>query len=124
VPLEEALAFPLILCRGEEHEGDGPQIGCLLRSTGTQPDVAEYVASHALMLALVAGYGVGFASVVQLASYRPVEVAFRPLAGDACLTTYLLLPAGETAGPLAQFAERARRAGHLRADARPFGSGD
>jgi hypothetical protein len=94
-----------------------------LRSVDAQPDVAEYVTTHALMLALVAaGYGVGFASAAQLAGYRPVDVAFRPLAGDACLTTYLLLPTGETAGPLAQFAERARRVGRSRADARPFGS--
>jgi DNA-binding transcriptional LysR family regulator len=53
VPLEEALAYPLILCRSEEHEDYGPQIGRLLHSTGAQPDVAEYVTTHALMLALV-----------------------------------------------------------------------
>jgi DNA-binding transcriptional LysR family regulator len=124
VPLEEALAYPLILCRSEEHEDYCPQIGRLLRSTDAQPDVAEYVTTHALMLALVAaGYGVGFASAAFLAGCRQADVVFRPLAGDACLTTYLLMPAGETAGPLVQFAERARRVGHSRTGARLFRSG-
>lgn len=116
VPLEEAVNYPLVLCHPEVCEGCRQQCEHLLGTITTQPQVAEYVTTHDLMLALVAaGYGVGFLSASHFASCRQTEVIVRPLADpSALLTTYLLRRAGPMQKPLMQLIERAERIGNRR----------
>ncbi len=120
VPLKEVVCYPLVLCHPEVCEGCSRQCERILRSLEAQPKVAEYVTTHALMLALVAaGYGVGLSSSAHLASCRQGEVVVRPLADrTASLTTYVLRPAGEMTAPQSQFLERAERVGRRQVDDR------
>ena len=115
VPLHEAVNYPLVLCHPEVCEGCSRQCERLLRLVAVQPQVAEYVTTHDLMLALVAaGYGVGFSSAAHMVGCRRADVVVRPLADPtASLTTYLLRPAGAVTGPLVQFIDRAERVGRL-----------
>lgn len=113
LPLSNVLDFPLVLCHPEACEGHYKQIERILRAIGRDYVVADYVASHEVMLALVAaGYGVGLACEAQFAFTSDADIAIRPLAGDApMLSTYLLRPDGEPFGQLARFTKRAINAG-------------
>lgn len=86
----------------------------MFRSVDVQPIVAEYAASHGLMLTLVAaGYGLGFSTAAHLATCQPADVVVRPLAGQsASITTYLLRTEGGMTEPLQRFIERAERICH------------
>ncbi len=108
IPLAEALRYPLVLCHPEACEGGRRQIERLLRTVDIQPVVAEHVATHELMLALVsAGYGLGFACEAQIAACQHTEVVPRPLAGTPpLLTTYLLRPDTQPSTQLRRFVER------------------
>jgi DNA-binding transcriptional LysR family regulator len=108
IPLQEALKYPLVLCHPEAREGGYRQIERLLRTVDIQPVVAEHVATHELMLALVsAGYGLGFACEAQIAACQHAEVVRRPLAGTPpLLTTYLLRPDTEPSAQLRRFIVR------------------
>lgn len=76
VPLDEVLSYPLVLCHPEVCEGCSQQLERLLRSAGAQPAVAEHVATHDLMLALVAaGYGIGFSSAAHIAACKTTDVS-------------------------------------------------
>ena len=110
VPLQEVVSYPLVLCDPRACQGCGRQSERLFRSVDVQPP-AEYVASHGLMLALVAaGYGLGFSTAAHLAACQQADVVIRPLAGQsASLTTYLLRTEGSMTEPLQQFIERAER---------------
>lgn len=115
VPLQEALNYPLVLCHPRACKGCSLQWERLLSAVAAQPQVAEYVTTHDLMLALVAaGYGVGLSSTAHLAGCRRADVVVRPLADPAAsLTTYLLRPARAVTGPLRHFIDRAGRVGRL-----------
>lgn len=110
VPLQEVVGYPLVLCDPQTCQVCGRERERLFRSVDVQP-TAEYVASHGLMLALVAaGYGLGFSTAAHLAACQQADVVIRPLAGQsASLTTYLLRTEGSMTEPLQQFIERAER---------------
>jgi DNA-binding transcriptional LysR family regulator len=109
IPFEEVLNYPLVLFDPVACEGCYRQIERLLHTVDIQPVVAEHVATHELMLALVsAGYGLGFACEPQITARQYAEVVLRPLAGNApLLTTYLLRPDTEPSAQLGRFIERA-----------------
>jgi DNA-binding transcriptional LysR family regulator len=107
VPLDEVLNYPLVLCHPEVCAGCNQQLERLLRSAGAQPTVAEHVATHDLMLALVAGYGIGFSSAAHISACKTTDVVARPLAGRSImLTTYLLRPDNEPSEQLSSFIRR------------------
>jgi DNA-binding transcriptional LysR family regulator len=109
IPFEEVLNYPLVLCHPEACEGYYRQIERLLHTVDVQPVVAEHVATHELMLALVsAGYGLGFVCEPQITACQYTDVVLRPLAGNPpLLTTYLLRPDAEPSAQLGRFIERA-----------------
>lgn len=111
VPLQEMMSYPLILCDPLVCQACSRQRERLFRAIDARPVVAEYVASHRLMLALVAaGYGIGFSSAAYLTGSQQTDVIVRPLANQsASLTTYLLWAKGETTEPLRQFIDRVGR---------------
>ena len=73
--------------------------------------MAEHVATHDLMLALVAaGYGIGFSSAAHISACKTTDVVARPLAGHSImLTTYLLRPDIEPSEQLSSFIRRASK---------------
>ncbi|MCY1280164.1 HTH-type transcriptional regulator BenM [compost metagenome] len=107
--LDEVLKYPLVLYHPEICEGFYSQITRILRTASVQPVVAEHVASHDLMLALVAaGYGIGFVCKAQITACQRPGIAARPLTRQIPrLTTYLLRPAGKASPELERFMERA-----------------
>jgi DNA-binding transcriptional LysR family regulator len=117
VPLAEVVSYPLVLCDPRACEACSRQCDRLFHSVEAQPTVAEYVATHGLLMALVAaGYGVGLSSAAQVAAWR-TDVVARPLADrTATLTTYLMRPEGDVTEPLRQFIDCAERVGRQGAD--------
>ncbi len=113
VPLHEVLDYSLVLCDRQVCPGCHRERERLFHSISAEPKVAEYVASHGLMLTLVAaGYGVGFTSAAHLAVHQHADVVARPLADpSAALITYLLWAAGDVTEPLRKFIDRAERIG-------------
>ncbi len=113
VPLHEVLDYSLVLCDRQVCQGCHRERERLFRSIDAEPNVAEYVASHGLMLTLVAaGYGVGLSSAAHLAVHQQADVVARPLADpSATLTTYLLRAEGGVTETLRQFIDRAERVG-------------
>lgn len=113
VPLHEVLDYSLVLCDRQVCQGCHRERERLFCSVDAEPKVAEYVASHGLMLTLVAaGYGVGFSSAAHLEVHQHADVVARPLADpSAALTTYLLWAKGDVAEPLRKFIDRAERIG-------------
>jgi DNA-binding transcriptional LysR family regulator len=111
VPLDEVLSYPLVLCHPEVCAGCSQQLERLLRSAGAQPSVVEHVATHDLMLALVAaGYGIGFSSAAHIEACKTTDVVVRPLAGRSfILTTYLLRPDNEPSEQLSSFIRRVNK---------------
>lgn len=109
VPLEKVLEYPLVLCHPEVCEGRYKQIKRIFHSSGSDPAIAEYVASNCVMLALVAaGYGLGLACHAQVAACHLSEIVLRPLAGETLmLTTYMLRPEAEAPPQLERFLARA-----------------
>jgi len=107
-PLAAVLHFPLVLCRSDHCRGTNNQIDRLLRTVDREPQIAEYVVTHDLMLTLVAaGYGVGLASANQVDLCRHPDIVARPLAESAMmLTTYLLRPDSEPSVQLQHFIDR------------------
>ncbi|MFU8291139.1 LysR family transcriptional regulator [Pseudomonas aeruginosa] len=108
IPLEELLRYPLVLCDPLACEGHARQVERFLRQTGTEPLVAEQVASCDLMMVLVAaGFALGLTGESCIAASRESGVVGRPLAGCSPeLTTYLLRSTGEPSTTLARFIER------------------
>lgn len=108
IPLEELLRYPLVLCDPQACEGHARQVERFLRQAGTEPLVAEQVASCDLMMALVAaGFALGLAGESNIAACRESGVVGRPLAGCCpVLTTYLLRSTREPSVTLARFIER------------------
>lgn len=119
IPLEEVMNYPLVLSHPQVCEGCCRHLEELLRTVETRPVVAEYVATHDLMVALVAaGYGIGFSSAAHLQPCRRCDVVARPLAcHTALLTTYLLHPAQKAEERLSGFIERASRVGEVPVEA-------
>lgn len=113
VPLNEVMNYPLVLCHPEVCEGCSQQLERLLRHADVQPIVAERVATHDLMLTLVAaGYGVGFSSTAHLGASHHTDVIARPLAGCSfMMTTYLLRPDNEPSKQLGSFIRRVNYVG-------------
>ena len=113
VPLDEVMNYPLVLCRPEICQGCSQQLERLLNLVDAQPVVAERVATHDLMLTLVAaGYGVGFSSAARLEASRHTDVIIRPLAGTPfMMTTYLLRPDSEPSEQLDNFIHRVKQVG-------------
>lgn len=111
VPLDQVLSYPLVLCHPEVCAGCSLQVERYLRSVDVEPTVAERVATHGLMLALVAaGYGIGFSSAAHIEACRTTDVIARPLAGRSfVLTTHLLRPDNEPSEQLANFIRRVRK---------------
>lgn len=109
IPLEKVLTYPLVLCHPEQCEGASRQIERVLRTIDVEPQVAEHVTTHDLLLTLIsAGYGLGLTSATQIDSCRHPEVVVRPLAGQSVvLTTYLLRPDIEPSAQLSHFIDRA-----------------
>ncbi|AVR87250.1 LysR family transcriptional regulator [Thauera aromatica] len=108
LPLSEVLRYPLVLCDPHACEGCSRQVGKVLRAVDREPEVVEMVATHDLMMALVAaGYGLGLATKAQFAVCRCPEVVARPLAGEPpTLVTYLLRRDEEPSAQLAGFIGR------------------
>jgi DNA-binding transcriptional LysR family regulator len=109
LPLDEVLRYPLVLCSHDSCEGSSPQLARMLRATDLEPIVAEQVASHDLMVTLVAaGYGLGFSTEAHVSTNHHPEIVTRPLAGRTpMLTTYLIRRIGEPSDTLQRFVERA-----------------
>lgn len=109
LPLEEVLRYPLVLCDPGACEGCSRQVARVLRATDLEPIVAEQVASHDLMVTLVAaGYGLGFSTEAHVSTSNHPEIVTRPLAGRTpMLTTYLIRRIGEPSETLQRFVERA-----------------
>lgn len=119
IPLEEVVNYPLVLCNPQICEGCSRYFDDLLRTVGARPQVAEYVTTHTLMLALVAaGYGLGFSSAAHLPPCRGSDVVARPLdCPMALLPTYLLRSVRKAEDELSGFIERASRVGEIPVDA-------
>lgn len=111
IPLEEVLRYPLVLGDPQVCEGYARHIDRLLRRVEMEPMVVERVASFDLMTALVsAGFALGFAAELQLATSREPGIVARPLAGKSpTFTTYMLRPDAEPSQALARFIERVGR---------------
>jgi DNA-binding transcriptional LysR family regulator len=109
LPLEEVLRYPLVLCDPDACEGCSRQVARVLNATDLEPIVAEQVASHDLMVTLVAaGYGLGFSTEAHVSTSHHPEIVTRPLAGRSpVLTTYLIRRIGEPSDTLQRFVERA-----------------
>ena len=109
LPLDEVLRYPLVLCDPEVCEGCCRQLDRVLRATGMEPMVAERVASHDLIVTLVAaGYGLGFSTEAHVSTSSHPEIVTRPLAGRTpVLTTYLIRRIGDPSEVLQRFVERA-----------------
>ena len=109
LPLEEVLRYPLVLCSPNTCEGSSQQLARLLRTADLEPIVAEQVASHDLMVTLVAaGYGLGFSTEAHVSTSHHPEIVTRPLADRTpVLTTYLIRRIGEPSEALHRFVERA-----------------
>lgn len=109
LPLEEVLRYPLVLCDPAVCEGCSRQVARVLQATNIEPIVVERVASHDLMVALVAaGYGLGFSTVAHISTSHHPEIVTRPLAGSTpVLTTYLIRRIGDPSESLQRFVERA-----------------
>ncbi len=108
IPLEELLRYPLVLCDPQVCEGHARFVDRVLRRAGTEPLVAERVATCELMRVLVsAGLALGFTGAARIAANPDAGVVARPLALRVPpLTTYLLFPEGEPSDVLARFIER------------------
>ena len=113
IPLEQVMSYPLVLCHPQICEGCSQHIEHLLHKIEARPVVAEYVTTHALMVALVAaGYGLGFSTPAHLPSCHRANVVARPLTcPKATLSTYLLRSEQEAKEMLSDFIERASRVG-------------
>ncbi|MCU0761965.1 MAG: LysR substrate-binding domain-containing protein [Hydrogenophaga sp.] len=109
VPLHEVLRYPLVLCDPAVCEGCSRQLARVLQAEELEPIVAERVASHELMITLVAaGYGLGFTTADNLSTGNHPEIVTRPLAGRTpILTTYLVQRIGEPSEALQRFVKRA-----------------
>lgn len=109
LPLGEVLRYPLVLCDPEVCEGCCRQLDRVLSAADMEPIVAERVASHELMVTLVAaGYGLGFSTEAHVSASSHPEIVTRPLAGRTpMLTTYLIRRIGDPSEALQRFVERA-----------------
>lgn len=109
LPLGEVLRYPLVLCDPDACEGCSRQFARMLRMVDREPIIAEKVASHEMMVTLVAaGYGLGFSTEAHVSASNHPEIVTRPLAGrPPMLTTYLVRRIDEPAEPLQRFIERA-----------------
>ncbi|HCF6874161.1 TPA: LysR family transcriptional regulator [Pseudomonas aeruginosa] len=110
IPVEELMRYPLVLCDPQACEGHARQVERFLRQTGSEPLVAEQVASSDLMMALVAaGFALGLTGESNIAACREPGVIGRPLAGKRpLLNTYLLHPTREPPVTLSRVVERLR----------------
>ncbi len=108
ISLEDLLRYPLVLGHPETCEGCSRQIERVLSTVGIEPQVAERVSTHDLLLTLIAaGYGVGLTTATQMEVCRHPEVVARPLASQSTgLTTYLLRPDVEPSVQLGHFVDR------------------
>lgn len=108
IPLDEVLRHPLVACDPQSCEGHCSQIRRILRGADLEPLVVEQVASHDLMMTLVAaGYALALVGASHLAASRSSEVVARPLAGRSqVLTTWLLRRDVEPSETLRRFIER------------------
>ncbi len=108
IPLEELLRYPLVLCDPQVCEGHARQVERFLRQAGTEPLVAEQVASCDLMMALVAaGFALGLTGKSNIPACRESGVVGRPLASCSPeLTTYLLRSTREPSATLTRLIER------------------
>lgn len=108
IPLEKAIAYPLVLYHPQHNEGFYRQLDRVLRRVDATPNIAEYAVSHDLMLALVsAGYGIGFTCEAQMAACQHAGVVVRPIAGPLqWLNTYLLHTKREPSVHLNRFIDR------------------
>lgn len=108
LPLDEVVRYPLVLCHPEACEGFWRQLQHVLRATDVRLNVTDRVPTLDLMMTLVgAGYGLGFATEVQIAGYCNPDVIARPLAGrPPMLTTYLLRMDAEPSEQLSRFIDR------------------
>lgn len=108
IPVEELMRYPLVLCDPLVCEGHARQVERFLRQTGSEPLVAEHVASCGLMMALVAaGFALGLTGESNIAACREPGVIGRPLEGVCpLLTTYLLHPTRDSPLTLSRIIER------------------
>jgi DNA-binding transcriptional LysR family regulator len=113
ISLAQVMNFPLILCHPQICEGCSQYVEHLIDKIESNPVVAEYVTTHALMVTLVAaGYGLGFSTPAHLPSCQRANVVARQLTCPrAMLTTYLLRSKQESTKNLTDFIERAGRVG-------------
>lgn len=107
--LGDVATSPLVLCHPERGSGCTRQIELMFLKLGVKPLVADHVTALGTMLTLVgAGFGIGLATLGQLATVQRADVVVRPVSGrDIELTTYLLTAPGERHEALKRFVERA-----------------
>ena len=111
IPFRELARHQLLLCDPQLCDGLSRELARLLQLLDSEPNVAERVTSHDMMLTLAgAGYGVGFTTATWISTCRRTDVVFRPLAMEpATITTYLLRPDNDSlSGPLERFVARLR----------------
>lgn len=108
LPIDVVLRHPLILRDPGACAGCSRQVEKMLNSAGRKPDVVELVATHDLMMVLVAaGFGLGVTTETHLKINRHPEVVARSLTGEVpVLTTYLLRQDGEPSQELVAFMDR------------------
>lgn len=108
IPLEKAIAYPLVLYHPQHDEGFYRQLERVLRQVDATPIIAEHAISHDLMLALVsAGYGIGFTCEAQISACQYAGVVVRPIAGlPRFLDTYLLRSNRQPSAYLDRFVDR------------------
>lgn len=108
IALPDIADQPLVLCHPECGSGCYGQIDNLLRTAIHEPRVAEFAATAATGVTLVAsGYGIGFMGAGEVASLQRSDIAIRPLIGRGLtLTTYLLRSRAEPTAAVKRFIRR------------------
>jgi len=108
IPLDELLRYPLVCCDPQSCEGYCRQIDRILQTAEREPLVVDQVASHHLMMTLVAaGYALALVGLSHLAASLNEGVVARPLAGRSqVLTTWLLRRDADPSETLRRFIER------------------
>lgn len=113
ITLADLADQPLVLCHPDSEAGCYDQIDSMVRHAIRRPRIAEYAATAATSVTLIAsGFGIGFMSSAEVAIFQRPDIAIRPLAGhDMALTTYLLRPRLESAGAAQRFIQQLRGIG-------------
>jgi len=114
VALADLAEQPLILCHPDCGSGCHGQIDNILRRVIRQPRIADYAASAAAGITLVAsGYGVALMGTAEAALFQRPDITVRPLSEQrAALTTFMLRAQTEPSGAVRRFIGRLHSMGN------------